>query len=88
MERNNLSVGLFIDGGYYAKVNEALEDKCALNIRVSSLMKFICRQVAVLAHCDASACYIQRVIISEAAIGFMMPKTSICCIASASLKTR
>lgn len=58
MERNNLSVGLFIDGGYYAKVNEALEDKCALNIRVSSLMKFICRQVAVLAHCDASACYI------------------------------
>lgn len=58
MERNNLSVGLFIDGGYYAKVNGALEDKCALNIRVSSLMKFICRQVAALAHCEASACYI------------------------------
>lgn len=58
MERNNLSVGLFIDGGYYAKVNEALEDTCALNIRVSSLMKFVCRQVAALAHCDASACYI------------------------------
>lgn len=58
MERNNLSVGLFIDGGYYAKVNEALEDAYALNIRVSSLMKFVCRQVAALAHCDASACYI------------------------------
>ena len=58
MERNNLSVGLFIDGGYYAKVNEALEDTCALNIRVSSLMKFVYRQVAALAHCDASACYI------------------------------
>lgn len=58
MERDNQSVGVFIDGGYYAKINEALENTCAMNIRVSSLMKFICQQVATLAHCDASACYI------------------------------
>lgn len=54
----NQSIGLFIDGGYYAKINEALEEKCALNIRVGSLMRFICRQVANLARCDESACYI------------------------------
>lgn len=58
MENFNRSIGLFIDGGYYAKINEALEKICALNIRVSSLMKFICQQVAVMAHCDASACNI------------------------------
>ena len=25
MERNQLSVGIFIDGGYYAKINEGLQ---------------------------------------------------------------
>ena len=35
------SIGLFIDGGYYAKINEALEESMSLNINVSSLMSFI-----------------------------------------------
>lgn len=52
------SIGLFIDGGYYAKINEALEHKLGLNINVGALMKFICRQVGELAGCDVSKCYI------------------------------
>lgn len=35
------SIGLFIDGGYYAKINEALEESMSMNINVSSLMTFI-----------------------------------------------
>ena len=35
------SIGLFIDGGYYAKINEALEEHFSLNINVAALMAFI-----------------------------------------------
>ena len=38
---DNLSVGVFIDGGYYAKINEGLQD--GKNVNLKALMEFICR---------------------------------------------
>lgn len=52
------SIGLFIDGGYYAKINEALEDNMSLNINMGQLMTFIREQIAVISKCDASECHI------------------------------
>ena len=42
------SIGLFIDGGYYAKINEALEEQLSLNINVTAFMSFIRQQVSLL----------------------------------------
>lgn len=52
------SIGLFIDGGYYAKINEALEESMSLNINVSSLMSFIKGEIAKIGGCNASECHI------------------------------
>lgn len=52
------SIGLFIDGGYYAKVNEALEENLSLNINVNALMNFIRRQISQLSATSFSACHI------------------------------
>ena len=59
-ETNNYyqSIGLFIDGGYFAKINEALEEEFRLNMNVSALMAFIRRQVASLSGTSASRCHI------------------------------
>lgn len=46
MENKYQSIGLFIDGGYFAKINEVLERELSLNIHVTSLMKFIREQIA------------------------------------------
>ena len=42
-----LSIGVFIDGGYYAKVNRALKAAESSIIRVRSLFDFICNRLAV-----------------------------------------
>lgn len=42
------SIGLFIDGGYYAKINEALEESGSLNIKMTDLMLFVREQIAAL----------------------------------------
>lgn len=52
------SIGLFIDGGYYAKISEALEETLSLNIHVNALMTFIRRQIALLSGTDSSDCHI------------------------------
>ncbi len=52
------SIGLFIDGGYYAKINEALEESMSMNINVSSLMTFIKGEIAKIGRCSASECHI------------------------------
>lgn len=52
------SIGLFIDGGYYAKVNEALEEYMSLNINVSSLIAFIKEKIAQIDNCNVSDCHI------------------------------
>ena len=40
------SIGVFIDGGYYAKINEALNENLNLNIHLSSLFDFISEYLA------------------------------------------
>lgn len=52
------SIGLFIDGGYYAKINEALEEHFSLHINVAALMTFIRQQVSLLSGSEPSACHI------------------------------
>ncbi len=52
------SIGLFIDGGYYAKINEALSDNLDLNINLRALMTLIKEQVARLSHVEPSSCHI------------------------------
>ena len=52
------SIGLFIDGGYYAKVNEALEERLSLNININGLMNYICQQVSHLSNSLLADCHI------------------------------
>ena len=40
------SVGVFIDGGYFAKVNESLEEQLGLNLDITSLFRFIKQEIA------------------------------------------
>ena len=42
--QENLSVGVFIDGGYYAKINEGLGSGKEVNLR--ALLDFICRKIS------------------------------------------
>lgn len=58
MENSSKSIGLFIDGGYYAKVNEALEENLGMNIHVNALMTFIRKQVSEISNTDYTACHI------------------------------
>ena len=52
------SIGLFIDGGYYAIINEALEEKLSLNINVGRLMTFIREKISEIGNSEVSDCYI------------------------------
>lgn len=52
------SIGLFIDGGYYAKINEALEEKLSLNINVGRLMTFIREKISEICNSEVSDCHI------------------------------
>lgn len=52
------SIGLFIDGGYYAKINEALEEQFSLNINMSALINFIRQQISLLSKSATTDCHI------------------------------
>lgn len=52
------SIGLFIDGGYYAKVNEALEEQLSLNININGIMNYIRQQVSQLSKSPLTDCHI------------------------------
>ena len=41
---NNLSIGVFIDGGYYAKINEGFGDKREVNLK--ALLEYVCNRIA------------------------------------------
>ena len=41
---NNLSIGVFIDGGYYAKINEGFAGKCEVNLK--GLLDYICQRIS------------------------------------------
>ena len=47
MENKQISIGVFIDGGYYAKIDEALKKNLALQLNLSSLLAYLRRQVSV-----------------------------------------
>ena len=53
-----LSIGVFIDGGYYAKVNRALKAIESSIIRVRSLFDFICTRLAATEGVDPANCQI------------------------------
>ena len=58
MNTENKSIGIFIDGGYFAKINEALEDNLSLNIQIKPLFQFIRTEIARRNELDLSDCYI------------------------------
>lgn len=53
-----LSIGVFIDGGYYAKVNRALKAMESSIIRVRSLFDFICDRLSQEEGVDFANCQI------------------------------
>lgn len=53
-----LSIGVFIDGGYYAKVNRSLKAAERSIIRVKALFDYICSQVSLQEGIDISDCQI------------------------------
>lgn len=53
-----LSIGVFIDGGYYAKINRALKATENSIIRVRSLFNFICLRLAGQEKIDVADCQI------------------------------
>jgi uncharacterized LabA/DUF88 family protein len=58
MNTSYQSVGVFIDGGYYAKINQALEQSCSANINVSALMSFIRNEVSRISGSPLMDCHI------------------------------
>lgn len=58
MDNTYQSIGLFIDGGYYAKVNEALEEQLSLNLNLNGIMNFIRRQVSQTSQSPLADCQI------------------------------
>lgn len=42
--KENLSIGVFIDGGYYAKINEGFKGTREVNLK--ALLDFICRKIS------------------------------------------
>ncbi|HJD93697.1 MAG TPA: NYN domain-containing protein [Bacteroides togonis] len=58
MNTENKSIGVFIDGGYFAKVNEALEDTLSFNIQIKPLFQYIRSKIAVGQNLDINDCYI------------------------------
>lgn len=58
MCEENKSIGVFIDGGYFAKINEALEEQLSMNIHIISLFQFIREEVARRHNLAADDCFI------------------------------
>lgn len=58
MNTENKSIGVFIDGGYYAKINEALQDNLSTKISISGLFSFIRGEVARRHDLPVDECFI------------------------------
>ena len=52
----NLSIGVFIDGGYYAKINEGFADKREVNLK--KLLEYICKKISQDNGIDRNRLYI------------------------------
>lgn len=46
MKPEQLSVGIFIDGGYYAKINEGLEKQLSMKLDIKNLFMFIREKIS------------------------------------------
>jgi uncharacterized LabA/DUF88 family protein len=46
MKDKQISIGVFIDGGYYAKIDEGLKRSLSMQVNLSSLLAFIRRQIS------------------------------------------
>lgn len=53
---DNLSIGVFIDGGYYAKINEGFGGTKEVNLK--ALLNFICRKISQDNNIDRKRLYI------------------------------
>lgn len=59
LHTDNLSIGVFIDGGYYAKINEGLQQKkMADGVNLKGLFSFIPEMIAQIAGVDRKHLYI------------------------------
>lgn len=58
MKNKIISIGLFIDGGYYAKIDEALRNQMSMQLRVGALMDYIRSMVAEECEADLRQCQI------------------------------
>ena len=58
MSTENKSIGVFIDGGYFAKVNESLEEQLSLNIEIASFFRFIREKIAHCYNLPLEECFI------------------------------
>lgn len=52
------SIGVFIDGGYFAKVNESLEEQLSMNIHITSFFQFIREEIARRYNLPIGECFI------------------------------
>lgn len=60
MNNTIASIGVFIDGGYYSKINDALEEQFSQNIAVDKLFKYIRTKIAEISGTSDSNCIITQ----------------------------
>lgn len=58
MNADSRSIGIFIDGGYFSKINEALSEQLSLNIRIKSLFDFVRLEIARRSGTETVNCHI------------------------------
>ena len=58
MSTTNKSIGVFIDGGYFAKINEALHEQISMNISMNKFFKFVREEVARIHNIPVEECII------------------------------
>ena len=65
----NKSIGVFIDGGYFAKINEALERQMKMSVNIKALFRFIPELIGQLDDMDSKSCSSRKAITTEDGTG-------------------
>ena len=58
MENKGISIGVFIDGGYYAKIEEGLKKESQLSLNLSSILNYIRTTIAENSGVSMAECQI------------------------------
>ena len=58
MNIENKSIGIFIDGGYFSKINESLENELSVNTQIKALFQYVRGEIARRHGLDLDDCYI------------------------------